>query len=962
MSDVSRGAQPPAIFVGRGDELARLQAALERLRLAAIYGVPGVGKSALLLHAASSLAARKQARLVVRVCEDEESVSALAAAVLGRRPAGDPVDALARAALRGPLVLAIDDAQRASGLLIETVQHLAQLRLPLWILMASREALQLSTVAVDHAVVRLAPFNLEQSALLWRELSQVYGPPPVGLDQVAGAAAATPLRLKQAFAGPAAPCSDDPLGLEALGAPERALLAQLVAFRRPVPIEAATPAEGLNPLLVRFLVEQVNGRLTVHDLVRAAVRESRRPPGPPEHARALAWWRAHPADDEGSVEQLHHALQVGETEAALVILHRHSTDMVRIPPGVTVNDHHLAEALDELATRMELPEELRFLRALIRAHQGESQRAFDEIRPMVGQVRGALAFGALGVALGRRTEAVPPLERVRDAEDVSLPKRLMALGCLTGAYVFDGDLANAHRVIEGGAPLYAATGSLGAGSHAWLRALYLYESEEPAQAARALSIARAALAPLGEMIASLPLVDSIERLVHTLLGACPPEDTSTDLFREKPFFRHAARFLRLQELLACGHAHTAAGLGASLVDSSRAIGYTRIEHAALPFVIDAERTLGRLEAANRRLSVDTGDFTPRARVRLQAARARLLLQAGELGLARAEALAALPAARRAPGTRARLRATAALADAAAGGRARPPQAGRTATTWDQAHAALDCAEALLWQERPDEADRILAPLAEGGTAWRQVQARALLLRAEVALRTGDLAAASGRLSAARAEADENGWEVELIRAALLGASLARVRGEDARAQVLLGEALGRAEGAGLAVEAGCARVALGRARRLQVSDAGRRLATRLQLAEPLTFVLREPDGRYFLGAGHLAGVDRSTHHLFVDLVTRRVRVGHRTVDLGRRRTLIELLRSLSEHPGQVVSADKLTRAVWQLDYHPLRHHGRITMAVSRLRQLLGAGVVEADGEGYRLTAALSWAVLDRLSH
>src|SRR6478609_2195931 len=96
-------AQPPAIFVGRDEELGRLRTALERLRLALIYGVPGVGKTSFLLHAANELADKHRARLIYRACEMGESAATVAAAALGKKAAGAPIDALSAAARQGPL-------------------------------------------------------------------------------------------------------------------------------------------------------------------------------------------------------------------------------------------------------------------------------------------------------------------------------------------------------------------------------------------------------------------------------------------------------------------------------------------------------------------------------------------------------------------------------------------------------------------------------------------------------------------------------------------------------------------------------------------------------------------------------------------------------------------------------------------------------------------------------------------
>jgi hypothetical protein len=231
------------------------------------------------------------------------------------------------------------------------------------------------------------------------------------------------------------------------------------------------------------------------------------------------------------------------------------------------------------------------------------------------------------------------------------------------------------------------------------------------------------------------------------------------------------------------------------------------------------------------------------------------------------------------------------------------------------------------------------------------------LQAEIAFRTGEVVVAGDRLEDARAAADEHGYAIEALRARLLAAGLARGRGDDATVTRLVEEVLATAEASGLKLEATAARVALGRARRLAADAPGRRLADRFGLGEAARFVLRDADGQRLLTSSLLAGIDPARHTLFIDFVSRRVRVGARTIDLARRGALLDVLRALAARPGEILSVEALTRAVWQMEYHPLRHHSRVTMAMSRLRALLGQDAVAGGTEGYRLTVD-RWAVLE----
>ncbi len=71
---------PPAVFVGREAELVRIARALEELRRVVIYGVAGVGKTALAVRAAHELAAERCARLAYLACRPGESAATAASA------------------------------------------------------------------------------------------------------------------------------------------------------------------------------------------------------------------------------------------------------------------------------------------------------------------------------------------------------------------------------------------------------------------------------------------------------------------------------------------------------------------------------------------------------------------------------------------------------------------------------------------------------------------------------------------------------------------------------------------------------------------------------------------------------------------------------------------------------------------------------------------------------------------
>jgi DNA-binding SARP family transcriptional activator len=79
--------------------------------------------------------------------------------------------------------------------------------------------------------------------------------------------------------------------------------------------------------------------------------------------------------------------------------------------------------------------------------------------------------------------------------------------------------------------------------------------------------------------------------------------------------------------------------------------------------------------------------------------------------------------------------------------------------------------------------------------------------------------------------------------------------------------------------------------------------------------------------------------------------------LGRRQQRT-LLKILALHHGHPVSVDRLTEYLW-VDGAPARPSDQISVLVSRLRAVLGAGRIERTDAGYRL--AVDWLDLDALA-
>ncbi len=86
-------------------------------------------------------------------------------------------------------------------------------------------------------------------------------------------------------------------------------------------------------------------------------------------------------------------------------------------------------------------------------------------------------------------------------------------------------------------------------------------------------------------------------------------------------------------------------------------------------------------------------------------------------------------------------------------------------------------------------------------------------------------------------------------------------------------------------------------------------------------------------------------NLVLDLRTRRIKVGDRTIDLPARE--FTLAETFFRHPGQVLSREQLLDRVWGFDYNP--GSNIVDVYVGYLRKKLGSELIETvRGMGYRL--------------
>lgn len=95
----------------------------------------------------------------------------------------------------------------------------------------------------------------------------------------------------------------------------------------------------------------------------------------------------------------------------------------------------------------------------------------------------------------------------------------------------------------------------------------------------------------------------------------------------------------------------------------------------------------------------------------------------------------------------------------------------------------------------------------------------------------------------------------------------------------------------------------------------------------------------------------SSRSLAVDGVREVIlRKGQELADLRRRSLLKRLLFMFASAPGKVFSKEAIVQAVWNVEYHPLRHDAALFTNIMRIRRLLGedgAEIVRVTDDGYR---------------
>jgi DNA-binding winged helix-turn-helix (wHTH) protein len=289
----------------------------------------------------------------------------------------------------------------------------------------------------------------------------------------------------------------------------------------------------------------------------------------------------------------------------------------------------------------------------------------------------------------------------------------------------------------------------------------------------------------------------------------------------------------------------------------------------------------------------------------------------------------------------------------------PPRAGFAAA---KAYLALRSGERALERGDLAQADAAASRAERWYTRAGALYelARVHLVRGEARARLGQTAESTAAIAACVSLADKNGYLLLRICAHLVRASLAERTGDLESCAAELGTAWNRAtrDVRDEALLRACSRVGI------QIADralgANRPLASRiarLGLDRPARFVAQEGQRRWLLDAGEEPPV---RFDLTIALDSARVRSDHGELPLPPQR--MQILEQLIHAGGAGMSLEDLHLRVWRgTEYHPLRHRNAVYVALTRLRESLGAvlardAFVEGPDGRYRVTPDLRIAV------
>jgi hypothetical protein len=953
--------------MGREAELAWCTDAFSRRRVVAICGLPGIGKTSLLLTAAHDQARRAAGTVAYHAAAEGDGIGDVLASLLGVQPGAatgslrTALDQLVARSQRAPVVLCIDDIHRISDpMVLDVLAHLGASSRSLWIAAASRRQLPLPDSDIDGAVLRLGPLSTDSARALWADLEERFGPSVARFDALDAARRGSPFALRRAFAT-SRTGDDDGVGLTGLAPAQAALLAQICAFDGPVDVDrlaAVIPEDiaALPALLHALLVELTPSRtLTVHDLVRASVARSARPVGVAEHLVCLRFHEAGGTD----LARLRHTIGARQWAAASALIDKIVKPHYGFFPMGAAAETQVLVAFGALHdARIELPLPLRLARLQLAARHGQGRAVLDALRDEAASEPAAWPhLGTVELLLGDAPAAEAHLRQaLADRTTASGPiVRAFLLAILLEVLRTQGRVDGLREVLAEFQAIIAQLGPIGAGVAQVMIAAIAYDQEDYEEAAARLASARPFIAPLALVPALQAMHALLERAAGAALatppeGAPPPSAVTRALFEDVDFLRATLLLFAADGDVFEGNVADAEARARDAEALSARGGYRGVQHWAIYVRAECLRMRGRVEdaaaLAEQALADPLTEVHRRQRHLLLSVSALSLAQLGRLDEARRK-VGSLDDFVHAPAKAARLSVLPWIAP------------GEPRSGLGRAELALAQLERALATGDLEQARRWTAQTAPVRTSrWRYLRARLAVLDAELAVRCADTRAAERALGEAEAVCAERGYRREHAMAALVAVALAQLTGDAAQAAHWAGAAASRAAGIAADLAAAAARLPGGDAAGIPPADPrADRWLDRLDLRAPRPFRWREPTAVRYL-TQRQADAARFTAGTFgVDARERTVHIGGVAHSFARRTGLWSVLSALLTEPGQVVSPDQLARRAWGVGYHAVRHHSRLVVSIKRLRDALGGDAIASLDGGYRL-AVEAWAVLE----
>lgn len=959
--------------------------------LVSIHGAAGVGKSRLLAELASTF---EVPVTIVQCLAGDRAVSVRSRIERRLRCYAGGLEMALQQQAR---VIAVDDIHHLS------LDELTSLLMPIVpsptalgrLVLIGRDPMVAAGPLVEMSIGGL---DVEAAEALWASMEEQLGEVPGSFDTAFARTRGAPMGLRREYAR--ARFGAEAWSVESLSAPARGALEAMAALRIPVApagLAAMQPTlaveAAIDELSARQLIDgHPDGRLEVHELVRLDVLRAMGG----ERRRALELRAAEvvngsgaggglrlvwDAGDDGALgaldpvtrlcEAVTHYVHAEQADAGAALLLANRDLGGR--RGAAGELEVLIDALDPAGRRPELAAlrlELvirsgRFSEALERVSNlrssallhaeltmaiGDTENARSELLELVRHGDANLRAGAsvllceLDLLSGSAATASSWLERIPELAAVEPPIRVGVYLATAKIDEWAGriaamrtTLARAHGVCSSGA---GWAGELSVVVEA-RRAAALIREGRLSEAGAALDSATALARDLDSMAAA----DEIRRVTALLAQRRGDNDGAEAALRALVHSRRvrgdelgALRSeLELAELeILRGRPAGAAELATAVATSAHRRKLEHLAARAELVMAAADLLEHRVEAAKARLAdVSTNALDVASLARWEVFTANVMALLGQRG-------GAVEHARSAGGLEVR------------------DDIDRTLAAAEVALAAGDVTQAL-------EMARETAVMAER-LHRRSELATALVIVARLELARGDRASARAAATRGAREAAAAGLVRTRVHALLALSALARDDDDSSSAVAYARDAAEMAIGAGLPVERLVAHAALeaiagheavadpsapsAATMASTAIDGAARLLADLGLTAQRPFRVIDAEGLQSDVADSNPEILRlSSRSLAVDGVREVIlRKGQELADLRRRSLLKRLLFMFASAPGKVFSKEAIVQAVWNVEYHPLRHDAALFTNIMRIRRLLGedgAEIVRVTDDGYR---------------